>query len=49
MAFHQAIVLCDVPLDKQLEINDWTHANDVKFIAAETKGLFGYVLVHWFW
>jgi len=39
----QAIVLCGVPLDKQLEINDWTHANDVNFIAAETKGLFGYV------
>ncbi len=36
-------MLCGVPLDKQLEINDWTHANNVNFIAAETKGLFGYV------
>jgi ubiquitin-activating enzyme E1 len=36
-------VLCCVPYDKQLEINDWTHQNGVFFIAAETRGLFGYV------
>ncbi|THH32904.1 hypothetical protein EUX98_g1245 [Antrodiella citrinella] len=39
----QAVVLCGVPLSKQLEINDWTHENDIHFIAAETRGLFGSV------
>jgi len=37
----QVVVLTDVPLSKQLEINDWTHANGVHFISAETRGLFG--------
>lgn len=37
----QVIVLCGVPLAKQLEINDWTHENGIPFIAAETRGLFG--------
>lgn len=36
-------MLCGASLKKQLEINDWTHANGVHFIAAETRGLFGYV------
>jgi len=39
----QVVVLCDIPLEKQLEINDWTHQNGVHFIAAETRGLFAYV------
>ncbi|KAG5729708.1 Ubiquitin-activating enzyme E1 1, partial [Termitomyces sp. T112] len=39
----QAVVLCGVPYEKQLEINDWTHQNGVHFIAAETRGLFGAV------
>ncbi|KZP12096.1 ubiquitin-activating enzyme E1 [Athelia psychrophila] len=39
----QVVVLCGVPHSKQLEINDWTHANDIPFIAAETRGLFGSV------
>ncbi|KAF8897266.1 ubiquitin activating enzyme [Infundibulicybe gibba] len=39
----QAVVLCGVPLKKQLEINKWTHQNGVHFIAAETRGLFGSV------
>ncbi|KIJ37341.1 hypothetical protein M422DRAFT_122423, partial [Sphaerobolus stellatus SS14] len=39
----QVVVLTDVPLKKQLEINDWTHQNDVPFIAADTRGLFGSV------
>jgi ubiquitin-activating enzyme E1 len=38
----QAVVLCNATLEKQLEINDWTHANGVSFIATETRGLFGY-------
>jgi len=37
----QVVVLCGVPYSKQLEINDWTHANGIPFIAAETRGLFG--------
>jgi ubiquitin-activating enzyme E1 len=36
-------VLCGIPLKKLLEINDWTHENGVHFIAAETRGLFGFV------
>jgi hypothetical protein len=38
-------VLVNVPLQKQLEINDWTHQNDVHFITAGTHGLFGYVTI----
>jgi ubiquitin-activating enzyme E1 len=40
--FLQVVVLVNAPLQKQLEINDWTHQNDVHFIAAGTHGLFGY-------
>lgn len=32
-----------MPLELQLEINDWTHQNGVHFIAAENRGLFGYI------
>ncbi|KAF9782726.1 ubiquitin activating enzyme [Thelephora terrestris] len=39
----QVVVLSGIPLSKQLEINEWTHANGVHFIAAETRGLFGSV------
>ncbi|KAF9008754.1 ubiquitin activating enzyme [Cyathus striatus] len=39
----QVVVLCGVSFEKQLEINDWTHSNNVHFIAAETRGLFGSV------
>ncbi|KAG1755957.1 hypothetical protein EDB19DRAFT_1663894 [Suillus lakei] len=39
----QAVVLCGVSYEKQLEINDWTHQNGVHFISAETRGLFGSV------
>ncbi|KAF8489101.1 ubiquitin activating enzyme [Gautieria morchelliformis] len=39
----QVIVLTNVSLAKQLEINDWTHQNDIPFIAADTRGLFGNV------
>ncbi|VDB90166.1 unnamed protein product [Peniophora sp. CBMAI 1063] len=36
----QVVVLVNQPLEKQLEINDWTHDNGVYFISAETRGLF---------
>ncbi|KAK0482046.1 ubiquitin activating enzyme [Armillaria luteobubalina] len=39
----QVVVLCGVPLAKQLEINDWTHQNGISFISAEIHGLFGSV------
>ncbi|KAG2151964.1 hypothetical protein BD769DRAFT_12898 [Suillus cothurnatus] len=39
----QAVVLCGVSYEKQVEINDWTHQNGVHFISAETRGLFGSV------
>ncbi|KAF5363942.1 hypothetical protein D9756_000809 [Leucocoprinus leucothites] len=39
----QVVVLCGVPLEKQLEINDWTHQNGVHFISTETRGLFASV------
>ncbi|ETW83841.1 hypothetical protein HETIRDRAFT_34260 [Heterobasidion irregulare TC 32-1] len=37
----QVVVLVNMPLELQLEINDWTHQNGVHFIAAENRGLFG--------
>ncbi|KAG2740610.1 glycosyltransferase family 15 protein [Suillus brevipes Sb2] len=41
--FLQAVVLCGVSYEKQVEINDWTHQNGVHFISAETCGLSGSV------
>ena len=37
------VLLTDVSLSRQLAINDFTHANGVKFIAADTRGLFASV------
>ncbi|KIY73793.1 ubiquitin activating enzyme [Cylindrobasidium torrendii FP15055 ss-10] len=39
----QVVVLCGIPIAKQLEINDWTHENGVAFISTEIRGLFGNV------
>lgn len=39
----KVVVLCGASISKQLEINEWTHANGVPFVAADTHGLFGYV------
>ncbi|KAF9055006.1 ubiquitin activating enzyme [Hymenopellis radicata] len=39
----QVVVLCGIPLAKQIEINDWTHQNGISFISAEIRGLFGNV------
>ena len=41
----QVVVLCGVPLAKQVEINDWTHQNGISFISAEIHGLFGCVTI----
>jgi len=35
--------LTEISLKKQLEINDFTHANGIKFIATDVRGLFGLV------
>ncbi|RGB35422.1 ubiquitin-activating emzyme E1 [Rhizophagus diaphanus] len=39
----QVIVLTETPLKKQLEINDFTHANEIHFISTDVRGLFGMV------
>ena len=43
LSFCQVVVLVNASLQKQLEIDDWTHKNGVHFIAAGTHGLFGCV------
>ncbi|CAG8774130.1 16613_t:CDS:2, partial [Racocetra fulgida] len=35
------VVLTETPLKKQLEINDFTHANGIHFISTDIRGLFG--------
>ncbi|CEH13667.1 ubiquitin activating enzyme [Ceraceosorus bombacis] len=39
----QVVVVTNESLDKQLEINDWTHGTSTHFIAADVRGLFGSV------
>ncbi|KAG6331678.1 hypothetical protein ID866_7409 [Astraeus odoratus] len=39
----QAVILCGATYEKQLEINDWTHANGIPFISTDARGLFGFV------
>jgi ubiquitin-activating enzyme E1 len=41
----QVVVVTNTPLEQQLKINDFTHKNGIKFIAADVKGLFGYAFV----
>ncbi|KAJ3380046.1 hypothetical protein HDU92_006225 [Lobulomyces angularis] len=43
LANYQMIVATDTPLEKQLWINDYTHSHGSKFIAADSRGLFGSV------
>jgi ubiquitin-activating enzyme E1 len=42
---YQVIVATDVSLEQQVEINNFTHANNIKFIATDARGLFGSVFV----
>lgn len=37
----QVVVLTETSYSQQLVANDYTHANDIKFIAADVRGLFG--------
>lgn len=39
----QVVVLTDAGLARQLEIDDFTHANGIQFISADVRGLFGSV------
>ncbi|ODV75887.1 E1 ubiquitin-activating protein UBA1 [Cyberlindnera jadinii NRRL Y-1542] len=41
----QVIVAMDLSLEEQVKINNFTHANDIKFIAADTRGLFASIFV----
>ncbi|KAJ3412956.1 hypothetical protein HDV05_008671 [Chytridiales sp. JEL 0842] len=42
LARFQVVVVTDTPLEQQLKINDFTHKHGIKFIAADSRGLFGY-------
>src|SRR4051794_25702564 len=44
----KVVVVTELPLKKQLEINDFCHANGIHFISTEVRGLFGYVLSFFF-
>lgn len=37
------VILTNYSLDVQLELSDFCHENGIKFILAETFGLFGFV------
>uniref|UniRef100_H3ARY3 E1 ubiquitin-activating enzyme n=1 Tax=Latimeria chalumnae TaxID=7897 RepID=H3ARY3_LATCH len=37
----QVVVLTNSPLDEQLQLGHFCHSNNIKFIVADTKGLFG--------
>lgn len=38
---YQVVVATDVSLEQQVQINNFTHANGIKFIACDIRGLFG--------
>lgn len=40
---YQVVVLTNTTLDKQIEIDEYCHANGIYFIAADVRGLFGSV------
>ncbi|KAF6030276.1 UBA1 [Bugula neritina] len=39
----QVVVLTNSSLDQQIEISEYCHSHDIKFIVAETYGLFGHI------
>lgn len=45
LAKFEVIVATDVDLELQVIINNFTHANNIKFIATDARGLFGSVFV----
>jgi ubiquitin-activating enzyme E1 len=36
-----AVVVTNMPLERQLELSDYAHANNIYYISTETAGLFG--------
>ncbi|XP_078270319.1 ubiquitin-like modifier-activating enzyme 1 [Rhinoraja longicauda] len=40
---HQVVVLTNSLLEEQLEVGQFCHQNNIKFIVADTKGLFGHL------
>ena len=42
---YSVVVATDLPLSKQLESNELTHANNIKFISADVRGLFAQAFV----
>lgn len=42
---YSVVVATDLPLSKQLELNELTHANNIKFISADVRGLFAQAFV----
>jgi ubiquitin-activating enzyme E1 len=36
----QVVVCTETSLQKQLELNNFTHNNDIRFISADIRGLF---------
>ncbi|QRG40836.1 ubiquitin-activating enzyme E1 1 [Candidozyma auris] len=42
---YKCIVATNLSLEEQVKINDFTHKNDIGFIAADTRGLFGQLFV----
>ncbi|CAN6620583.1 ubiquitin-activating enzyme E1 1 [Trichomonascus vanleenenianus] len=45
LARFQVVVMTEGSIEQQLKINEFTHANGIKFIAARTHGLFGKAFV----
>lgn len=39
----QLVILTDTPLRQQLEVNNWTRANNSCLLVADARGLFGYI------
>lgn len=45
LAKFQVVVLTEASLEEQVQINNFTHSNNIKFISSDTRGLFGNVFV----
>lgn len=41
MIILQVVVLTDSSMEEQITVGEFCHANDIKFIVAETRGLAG--------
>ena len=41
----QVVVLTDSPFDVALTINDFCHANNIRFLSTQSRGVFGNIFV----